>query len=133
MMDVIGGQIHTTIVPIVPSLPHLRAGRLKALGTGAIKRSVLLPDLPTLDELGMSGYDASNTYTFATTAGTPPAVVKRLYTLVANYMQLPETQKRLTAMGAEIDLKSPEEVRKLVPIEIAKWTKVAIEAGMPRE
>ena len=133
MMEVIGGQLHSTIVPIVPSLPHLRAGRLRGLGIGAIKRSALLPDLATLDEQGMTGYDASNTYTFATTAGTPPAIVKRLYTLISDYMRLPETQKKLTAMGAEIDIKTGEEMRKIIPVEIAKWTRVAIAAGMPRE
>lgn len=133
MMDVIGGQLHATIVPIVPSLPHLRSGRLKALATGALKRSALLPDLPTLDELGISGYDAANTYAIATAARTPPAIVKRLHTLIASYMRLPDTEKRLTAMGAEIDIKTPDEMRKIIPVEIAKWTKVARAAGMPME
>jgi tripartite-type tricarboxylate transporter receptor subunit TctC len=133
MMDVIGGQLHATIVPIVPSLPHLRSGRLKALATGALKRSALLPELPTLDELGISGYDASNTYTFATTAGTPPAIVKRLHTVIVSYIRAPETEKRLTAMGAEIDIKTPDEMRKIIPVEIAKWTKVARAAGMAME
>ena len=133
MMDVIGGQLHATIVPIVPSLPSLRAGRLKGLATGSLKRTVLLPELPTLDESGIPGYDAANTYSIATTAGTPPAIVKRLHTLIANYLRLPETEKRLTAMGAEIDIKTGEEMRKIIPAEIAKWTKVAIAAGMPRE
>lgn len=133
MMDVIGGQLHATIVPIVPSLPHLRSGRLKALATGALKRSALLPELPTLDELGISGYDAANTYSIATAAGTPPAIVKRLHTLIASYMRAQETEKRLTAMGAEIDVKTPDEMRKIIPVEIAKWTKVARAAGMPME
>jgi tripartite-type tricarboxylate transporter receptor subunit TctC len=133
LVDVMAGQLHATIVPIVPSLPHLRAGRLKGLAVGTLKRSALLPDLPTLDELGISGYDAANTYSIATAAGTSPAIVKRLHTLIANYMRAPETQKRLTAMGAEIDIKTGEEIRKLIPVEIAKWTKVAIAAGMARE
>jgi tripartite-type tricarboxylate transporter receptor subunit TctC len=100
---------------------------------GTLKRSALLPDLATLDELGVSGYDAANTYTMATTARTPPAIVKRLYTLIVDYMRLPDTQKKLTAMGAEVDIRTGEEMRKIIPVEIAKWTKVAIAAGMPRE
>jgi tripartite-type tricarboxylate transporter receptor subunit TctC len=133
MMDVVGGQLHATIVPIVASLPNLRSGRLKGLATGSLKRAALLPELPTLDESGISGYDAANTYTIATTAGTPPAIVGRLHTLIANYLRQPETEKRLTAMGAEIDIKTPEEMRKIIPAEIAKWTRVAIAAGLQRE
>jgi tripartite-type tricarboxylate transporter receptor subunit TctC len=133
MMDVIGGQLHATIVPIVPSLPHLKSGRLKALAAGSLKRTALLPDLQTLDELGIAGYDAVNSYSIATTAGTPPAIVRRLHTLIASYLRQPDTLARLTAMGAEIDIKTPEEMRKIVPVEIEKWTKVAIAAGMTKE
>ena len=133
MMDVIGGQLHANILPIVPSLPHLRSGKMKGLGMGTLKRSALLPELQTLDEQGVKGYDAANTYTFAVTARTAPAITKRLYTLITDYMRLPDTEKKLTAMGAEVDIRTGEEVRKLIPVEIAKWTKVAIAAGMPRE
>ncbi len=133
MIDVIGGQLHATIIPIVPALPHLRSGKLKGLATGTLKRSALLPELPTLDELGVSGYEAANWYSIATATRTPPAIVKRLHTEIANYLRQPETQKRITAMGADIDIKTPDEMRRIIPAEIAKWTKVAIAAGMPRE
>jgi tripartite-type tricarboxylate transporter receptor subunit TctC len=69
----------------------------------------------------------------ATAAGTSPAIVKRLHTEVANYMLNPDTQKKLTAMGAEVDIKTGAEMRKILPLEIAKWTKVAIAANMPRD
>jgi tripartite-type tricarboxylate transporter receptor subunit TctC len=133
MVEVMGGQLHATIVPIVPSLPHLRAGRLKALATGTLKRPLLLPDLPTLNELGIAGYDAANWYSIATAAGTPPAIVKRLHTEIAGYLRQPDTHKRITSMGADIDIRTTEEMRKIIPVEIEKWTKVAIAAGMPRE
>jgi len=133
MIDVIGGQVHAILIPIVPSLPHLRSGKLKGLAMGTLRRSPLLPELPTLDELGISGYDAANWYAIATAAGTPPAIVKRLHTEIANYLRRPETQKRITAMGADIDIKTPDEMRQIIPAEIAKWTKVAMAAGMPRE
>ena len=133
MIDVIGGQVHAILIPIVPSLPHLRSGKLKGLAMGTLRRSPLLPELPTLDELGISGYDAANWYAIATAAGTPPAIVKRLHTEIANYLRQPETQKRITAMGADIDIKTPDEMRQIIPAEIAKWTKVAMAAGMPRE
>ena len=133
MIDVIGGQLHATIIPIVPSLPHLRSGKLKGLAMGALRRSPLLPELATLDELGISGYDAANWYSIATATGTPPAIVKRLHTEIANYLRQPETLKLMTAMGADVDIKTADEMRKIIPAEIAKWTKVAIAAGMPRE
>jgi tripartite-type tricarboxylate transporter receptor subunit TctC len=133
MIDVIGGQVHAIIIPIVPTLPHLRSGKLKALAMGTLRRSPLLPELPTLDELGISGYDAANWYAIATAAGTPPAVVNRLHSEIAIYLRQPETQKRITAMGADIDIKTPDEMRNIIPAEIEKWTKVARVAGMPRE
>ena len=133
LVEVLGGQLHGTLVPIVPVLPHLKSGKIKALAVGTLKRSALLPELSTLDELGVKGFDAANTYAIATAAGTPPAIVNRLHTLIAAYMRSPETQKLLTAMGAEVDIRTGDEMRKIIPVEIAKWTKVAIAAGMPRE
>ena len=133
MMDVIGGQAHAHFAVSVPALPHLRSGRLKGLAVGTLKRADLLPDLPTLDEEGIKGYDAANWYAIATAAGTPPAIVKRLHTEIAIYLRQPETQKRITAMGADIDIKTPDEMRQIIPAEIAKWTKIARAAGMPRE
>ena len=133
MIDVMGGQLHAILIPIVPSLPHLRSGKLKGIASGTLKRSVLLPELPTLDELGMKGFDAANTYSMATAAGTSPAIVKRLYTEVSSYLLSPDTQKKLNAMGAEVDIKNGDEIRKILPVEIAKWTKVAVEAKMPRD
>ena len=133
MIDVIGGQLHSILIPIVPSLPHLRSGKLKGIATGTLKRSVLLPELPTLDELGMRGFDAANWYAIVTARGTPQAIVDRLHTEIASYLRNPDVAKKITAMGAEIDIRSGDEMRKLIPGEIAKWTKVAIAANMPRE
>jgi len=133
MIDVMAGQLHGIIIPIVPALPHLKTGKLKVLATGSIKRTPLLPDLPTLDELGLTGYDAANWYAIATASGTPQPIVKRLYTEISGYLQQPDTLKKLTAMGADIDIKTGDEMRKIIPAEIAKWTRVAIAAGMAKE
>lgn len=133
MIDVIGGQAHATFAVSVPAIPHLRSGKLKGLAVGTLKRAELLPDLPTLDEAGIKGYDASNWYAVATASGTPRAIVMKLHNEIARYFTMPETQKQLTAMGAVIDLKTPDEMRKIIPAEITKWTRVAIDAGMPRD
>ena len=132
MIDVIGGQVHATFAVSVPALPHLRSGKLKGLAVGTLKRTELLPDIPTLDEAGVAGYDASNWYAIATAAGTLPAVVMKLHDEITRYFKTAEVQKQVTAMGAVIDLKSPDEMRKFIPAEIAKWTKVAIDTRMPR-
>jgi tripartite-type tricarboxylate transporter receptor subunit TctC len=116
----------------VPALPHLRSGRLKGLAVGTLKRADLLPDLPTLDEEGIKGYDASNWYAVAAPSGTPRAIVMKLHDEIARFFTSPEMRKTMTAMGAVIDIKTPDEMRKLIPAEIAKWTRVAIDAGMPR-
>ena len=133
MMDVISGQAQVHFAVSVPAIPHLRAGRLKGLAVGTLKRAELLPELPTLDEAGIKGYDASNWYAIAAPAGTPRPIVTKLHDEIAAFFTSPEMREKMTAMGAVIDIKNADEMRKIIPAEIAKWTKVAIEAGMPRE
>jgi tripartite-type tricarboxylate transporter receptor subunit TctC len=133
MIDVMGGQAHLTIGTIIQSLPHIRSGRLKALATGGAKRAAVLPDLPTIDEAGVPGYVAVNWWALAVPAGTPPAIIARLNAEVRTFLSLPETRKRFTDEGAEVDYKSPEDLRKMIPVDIAKWTQVARAAGMRTE
>ncbi|MBI2225963.1 MAG: tripartite tricarboxylate transporter substrate binding protein [Betaproteobacteria bacterium] len=132
MIDVIGGQAHAHFAVSVPALPFLRSGQLKGLAIGGLKRTELLPDLPTLDEVGVKGYDAANWYAVAAPSGTPRAIVMKLHNEIARFFTSPEMQKKMVAMGAEIDIKTPDEMRKIIPAEIAKWTKVAIDVDMPR-
>ena len=132
MIDTISGQAQAHFAVSVPALPHLKSGKLKGLAVGTLSRVELLPDLPTLDESGVKGYDASNWYAIAVASGTPRAIVAKLHDEIARFLASPETQKQLTNMGAIIDLKPPDEMRRIIPAEIAKWTKVAIDAGMPR-
>jgi tripartite-type tricarboxylate transporter receptor subunit TctC len=132
MMDVIGGYAQVHLAVSVPALPHLRAGRLKGLAVALPKRSELLPGLPTLNEAGIKGYEAQNWYAVAAPAGTPRAIVSRLNNEIARFFTSPEMQKKMTAMGAVIHIEGPDQMRKIIPAEIKKWTKVAIEAGIPR-
>jgi tripartite-type tricarboxylate transporter receptor subunit TctC len=133
MVDVMGGQAHLTIGSIVQSLPHIRSGRLKALATSGAKRAASLPDLPTIAEAGVPGYDASNWWSIATPAGTPPAIVAKLTAELTAFLSSPDTQKRFLDEGAEVNILPPAEIRKMIIADIAKWTKIARAAGMPVE
>ncbi len=133
MVDVMGGQSHMTIGSIVQSLAHIRAGRIKALATGGAKRASTLPDLPTISEAGLTGYDASNWWSIAIPAGTPHVIVNRLSTELTAFLNLPETQKRFGDEGVEMNIMTPVEIRKMVAADISKWTKVARAAGMRQE
>jgi len=133
MIDVMGGQAHMTVGSIVQSIPHIRSGKLKPLATGGATRAATLPDLPTIAEAGVPGYDASNFWALATAAGTPHAAIATLNTEIANFLRMPETQKRFTNEGAEVDIRTPAEIKKMIPVDMAKWAKVAKEAGMRSE
>jgi len=133
MIDVMGGQAHMTVGSIVQSIPHIRSGKLKPLATGGARRAATLPDLPTIAEAGVPGYDASNWWALAVPAGTPHAIIAKLNAEVARFLNLAETRKRFTDDGAEVDIKTPAEMRKMIPLDMAKWAKVAKEAGMRAE
>jgi len=133
MIDVMGGQAHMTVGSIIQALPYIRSGKLKPLATGGAKRSATLPDLPTIAEAGVPGYTAGNWWALAAAAGTPPAIIARINTEVARYLNLPETRKRFTNDGAEVDIKTPGELRKMILSDMAQWAKVAKETGMRTE
>jgi tripartite-type tricarboxylate transporter receptor subunit TctC len=133
LIDVMGGQAHMTIGSIVNVLPHYRSGKLRGLATGGAKRAAILPEVPTLAEAGVPGYDASNWWSIAAPAGTPPAVIALLNAHIAAYLRLPETLKKFTDEGNEVDIRTPEELRKMVAADIAKWAKIAKAAGMRAE
>ena len=133
MIDVMGGQSHMTVGSIVQSIPHIRSGKLKPIATGGATRAATLPDLPTIAEAGVPGYDASNWWAVAAPAGTPPATIAKLSAAITAYLNLPETQKRFTTEGAEVDIRTPAELKKMIPLDMAKWARVAKEAGMRAE
>jgi tripartite-type tricarboxylate transporter receptor subunit TctC len=128
-----GGQAHLTVGSIVQSIPHIRSGKLKPLATGGAVRAATLPDLPTIAESGVPGYDANNWWAIAAPAGTPAAIINRLNAAIAMYLRLPETQKRFLNEGAEVDIRTPAEARAMIAPDMAKWARVARDAGMRAE
>ena len=133
LIDIMGGQAHMGLPTLVTAFPHIRSGKLRVLATGGAKRSPVFPDLPTIAEAGVPGYEASIWWAFATRAGTPASVLNRLNAEVAAILKLPETEKRFAAEGAVTDIRTPAEIRKMIPVDLAKWAKVAKDAGMAKD
>ena len=115
--DILGGQVQMMFDAITTMAPNVRAGKLKALGTTGKVRSPVLPEVPTIAEAGVPGYEANNWWAIGAPAGTPAGVIAKLNAEIARYLKLPETQKRFEAEGAETDFRTPEEVRKMLPVE----------------
>jgi len=132
LVDVMSGQAHMAVATAVTAGPHLRSGRLKALASGGAKRLASMPELPTAAEAGLKDYEAGIWWAWATTAGTPAAVINKLNTEIAAVLRLPETAKRFAAESAEVDIRTPAEIRKMIPADLAKWEKVARDAGMQK-
>ncbi len=133
LLDVMSGQAHMAVATIPTSNAHIRSGRIKALAVGATKRASSLPDVPTSIEAGLPSYQAQIWWAWATTAGTPNAVINKLNKEIAAILATPETAKRFAVDSAEVDIRTPAEIRKMIPAELAKWAKVAQDAGMPKQ
>lgn len=130
LLDVMGGQAHILMGSLITSNTHIRSGKVRAIATGGAKRTTLLPDLPTIAESGLPGYDASNYWAIATATGTPPVIVNRVSDEIGAILKLPESQKRFTTEGAEVDFRPAAEIDKIIKAEIIKWTRVARETRM---
>jgi tripartite-type tricarboxylate transporter receptor subunit TctC len=132
-MDVIAGNTQIAIGSLIQTLPHIRSGRLKPLGVGSLKRVPALPDVPTISEGGVPGYEATNWWGIAAPAGTPRPVIDRLHQELTVILATSETRKRFESEGGEAANMSSEEFGKFINSEIAKWAKVVKEAGIKPE
>lgn len=130
MADVIAGNTEITLGSLIQMIPHISSGRLKILGVGGAKRVSILPDVPTVAEAGVPGYEASNWWGVLAPAGTPPAIVKRLHGEVAVILAKPDIQKKFEAQGAEAFSMGQAEFGKFIRTETEKWGRVVREAGI---
>ena len=124
MADVIAGNTQVCIGSLLQVIPHIRSGRLRALATGGAKRAPALPDVPTVAEAGVPGYEANNWWGMLAPTGTPPAIVQRLNAESAAVIAMPEIRKRFEAEGAEAVTMTPAEFGKFIRAETVKWSKV---------
>jgi tripartite-type tricarboxylate transporter receptor subunit TctC len=133
MTDVIGGQADIVMPSLIQVLPHIKNGRLKVLGTSGTRRSPTLPEVPTIAEAGVPGYEAHNWWGVLAPAGTPPPIVERLYKELSAVIASQETRKRLETEGAEPVRMTPPEFGRFIAAELVKWAKVARAAGIKAE
>jgi len=130
LTDVMAGQIAVTIDNMPPYLPQVRAGKIRALAVSTGKRSSAMPDLPTIAEAGVAGYESGAWFGLLAPAGTPKAVVSKLSAETARILKLPDVSKRISELGAEPVGSTPEQFAELIKTEIAKWAKVIKDANV---
>jgi tripartite-type tricarboxylate transporter receptor subunit TctC len=127
--DLISGQVLMSFPTIPSAIPHVRAGRLRALAVTSRLRSHTVPDIPTIAESGLSGYEASSWYGLLAPAGTPAAIVARLRQEVAKTLQLTDIREKVSSQGLDPVGDTPEEFTAVIQAEIPKWAKVVRASG----
>lgn len=126
----IAGEVQCVLTPIPTAFGHIKGGRLRALAVSGAKRASALPDLPTIAEAGVPGYEFNTWYGLLTTAGTPKAVIDSLNAAARKALTTPELVSKLRTAGLDPQPNSPEEFGKLIRSEIEKWRKVIKDAGI---
>jgi tripartite-type tricarboxylate transporter receptor subunit TctC len=124
IVDVIGGQVSMTFASILSSLPHVKSGKLKALAVTGSRRSPAAPELPTMMEAGVKGYESATWYGVLAPARTSKDIVHKLNADIVGMLKQPEVRDRLSKEGADPVGSSPQEFGSYIKAEIAKWSKV---------
>ena len=130
MTDLLGGQVQLMFSDAPTALPHIKSGRVRALGVGSPKRSALVPDVPTIAESGVKGYDAYSWAGVFAPAGTPKEIVAKVNADIVKALSDPEVRKRLLEAGAEAAPGTPDQFGAFLKAEIAKWAKVVKDANI---
>ena len=130
LTELLGGQVETMVDQLTSSIGYVRDGRLKLLAVTGKRRSPALPNVPTLDESSLRGYEASTYIGVVAPAGIPPSVMKRLNDAIRKVMATPDVVDKLRALGTEPGASSPEEFRRMIIGELDKWREVARKANL---
>ena len=129
LQDLIGGQVQLMFDNLPPSLPQIKAGKLRALAVTSAGRAPALPDTPTVAEAGLPGFEASSWFGVLAPAGTPPEIVNKLNAEIAKWLASPGAKEKLANVGANIAGGAPEDFARHIQAETAKWAKVVKESG----
>ncbi len=127
--DLIAGQVQLASIGLPPSIPYVKSGRLRAIAVTSLKRSPLLPDVPTVAESGLPGFDVTSWYGVFGPAALPQGLVARLNNDVVAVLGTADMKERLSSLGAEPAPMSPDDFGRYVRDEIAKWSKVVRDSG----
>jgi tripartite-type tricarboxylate transporter receptor subunit TctC len=130
LADLVGGQIQLMLENIPSTLPFVKSGRLRVLAVTSKERSPTVPDVPTLDEAGLKGYELTGWNGLFVPRGTARAIVTRLHTETVKALTVPDVKQRLAAMSAVPGGEPPEKFAAFIKAEIAKWAKIAKQAGL---
>ncbi len=131
--NLISGEVQMMSGDLSTLLPHVRSGRMRALAVTSAKRSTLLPDMPTVAESGVPGYDASGWFGVLVPAGTPPAIIERLNATIVKGLAANDAKERLAALGGDIATGTPEQFGAHIRTEAAKWGKLIRAIGLKAE
>ena len=129
LQDLIGGQVQLMFDNLPPSLPQIKGGKLRALAVTSTVRAPALPDVPTVAEAGLPGFEASSWFGILAPAGTPPDIIAKLNAEIAKWLASPEAKERMLALGANAAGGSPEDFAKHIAAETVKWQKVVKASG----
>ncbi|HYF18803.1 MAG TPA: tripartite tricarboxylate transporter substrate binding protein [Ramlibacter sp.] len=129
----LGNQVAMTFDSLVQALPHIKAGKLRPLAVLGKTRSPLLPDVPSMEEAGLPGYEFTNWFGFVAPAGTPPDIVRKLHADITRVQSDPATRTQLAQMGADVTVTTPEQFGALIKADQAKWGRIVKEAGIKAE
>jgi tripartite-type tricarboxylate transporter receptor subunit TctC len=133
MIALLSGETALAIPSLPTAMQHLKAGKARALGVSTAKRTPMLPEVPTIAEAGVPGYEASNWFGILVPAGTPPPIIDRLHQEITRALRLPELRARIAAEGADVIGSTPDELAGYMKSETEKWARVVKAAGIKPE
>jgi len=132
--DILGGQVKFGLLGMAPAVPHIRSGKLKAIAVTGSTRSAALPDVPTVAESGIAGFETNQWQSMVAPAGTPPAIINRIHAELVKVMQLPAVKDKLATIGMDNSSSaSPAALGKLIRDELDRWPGIVKSAGIKAE
>jgi tripartite-type tricarboxylate transporter receptor subunit TctC len=133
LQDVMAGRVSMMLADFTTASPHVKSGALRAIAVSRIKRSSLFPDLPTIDESGLTGFNLDTWAGFVAPAGTPPAVVTQLNGALRKVIDKPDVQAKFRNVGFEGFSSTPEELGDFIKVQLGMWGKMIKDAGIGAE
>ena len=130
LVDLIAGQVHIVFTNLLTALPHIRSGRARGLAVTSARRHYAVPDIPTVAESGLPGYELVNWYGWLAPAGTPAPIVTKLNQEIGGLLRLPDVQGRFSRDGAEPLASTPAQLGERIAADIVRWRKVVKEANL---